>query len=59
MYGPKFVYEEPATDNELVLRYDQVHRIAGGPPSFFHPPYLAMTQPDGKLVADLWARVPA
>ncbi|HET9502651.1 MAG TPA: EthD domain-containing protein [Hymenobacter sp.] len=59
VHGPKFAYEEPGTDNEPVLRYDQVHRIAGGPSSFFHPPYLAMTTPDGKLVANPHARVPA
>ena len=59
VHGPKFAYEEPGSSSELVLRYDQVHRIAGGPSSFFHPPYLAMTQPDGKLVADPHARVPA
>ncbi|WP_210116011.1 EthD domain-containing protein [Hymenobacter wooponensis] len=59
VHGPKFAYEEPGTDNEPVLRYDQVHRVAGGPSSFFHPPYRAMTQPDGKLVADPWAQVPA
>lgn len=59
VHGPKFAYQEPGTDNEPVLRYDQVHRFAGGPSSYFRPPYAAMTQPDGKLVADPWARVPA
>jgi hypothetical protein len=59
VHGPKFAYEEPGTNNEPVLRYDQVHRIAGGPSSYFRPPYHAMTTPDGKLVADPYARVPA
>jgi uncharacterized protein (TIGR02118 family) len=59
VHGPKFAYEEPGTDNELVLRYDQVHRVAGGPSSFFQPPYRAMTQENDKLVADPYARVPA
>jgi len=59
VHGPKFAYEEPGTDNELVLRYDQIHRVAAGPSSFFQPPYRAMTQDNGKLVADPYARVPA
>ena len=59
VHGPKFAYEEPGTENELVLRYDQVHRVAAGPSSFFQPPYRAMTQDNGKLVADPYARVPA
>jgi hypothetical protein len=59
VHGPKFAYEEPGTDNEPVLRYDQVHRLAGGPSSYFRPPYHAMTTPDQKLVADPYAQVPA
>ena len=59
VHGPKFAYEEPGTDNEPVLRYDQVHRIAGGPSSYFRPPYHAMTTPDQKLVPDPYAQVPA
>jgi hypothetical protein len=59
VHGPKFAYEEPGTDNEPVLRYDQVHRIAGGPSSYFRPPYHAMVTADKKLVSDPQARVPA
>ena len=59
VHGPKFAYEEPGTDNEPVLRYDQVHRVAAGPSSYFRPPYHAMTTADHKLVADPYARVPA
>lgn len=59
VHGPKFAYEEPGTDNEPVLRYDQVHRFAGGPSSYFRPPYLAMVEADGKLVSDPHAQVPA
>jgi hypothetical protein len=59
VHGPKFAYEEPGTDNEPVLRYDQVHRIAGGPSSYFRPPYHAMITADKKLVSDPEARVPA
>lgn len=58
VHGPKFAYEEPGTDNEPVLRYDQVHRFAGGPSSYFRPPYLAMVEADKKLVSDPPAQVP-
>jgi hypothetical protein len=59
VHGPKFAYEEPGTDNEPVLRYDQVHRFAGGPSSYFRPPYQAMITADKKLVSDPHAQVPA
>ncbi|RYY18476.1 MAG: hypothetical protein EOO36_08050 [Cytophagaceae bacterium] len=59
VHGPKFAYEEPGTDNEPVLRYDQVHRFAGGPSSYFRPPYQAMVAADNKLVSDPYAQVPA
>ena len=38
VHGPKFAWNEPGSSSELVLRYDQVHRVASGPSSFFHPP---------------------
>jgi len=59
VHGPKFAYEEPGSDNEPVLRYDQVHRFAGGPSSYFRPPYQAMITADKKLVSDPEAQVPA
>ncbi|WP_338663400.1 hypothetical protein VQH23_25120 [Pararoseomonas sp. SCSIO 73927] len=59
VHGPKFAYDEPGSTSELVLRYDQLHRIASGPSSFFRPPYRAMTEVDGRLVSDPEARVPA
>jgi hypothetical protein len=59
VHGPKFAYREPGTANDKVLRYDQVHRIASGPSSGFRPPYRAMVDAKGKLVADPAARVPA
>lgn len=58
VHGPKFAYEEPGGSTELVLRYDQLHRLPGGPSSSYRPPYQAMTQADGKLVDDAYARVP-
>jgi uncharacterized protein (DUF1330 family) len=59
VHGPKFAYEEPGSTSEPVLRYDQVHRVAAGPSSYFRPPYRAMTTADDKLVDDPYARVPA
>jgi hypothetical protein len=59
VHGPKFAYEEPGSTSEPVLRYDQIHRVAGGPSSYFRPPYHAMVTDDQKLVADPYARVPA
>jgi hypothetical protein len=42
-----------------VLRYDQLHRIASGPSSFFPPPYRAMVDEGGMLPSDPKRRVPA
>jgi hypothetical protein len=58
IHGPKFAFEEPGSTSEPVLRYDQLHRIAGGPSSFFRPPYAAMTDAAGRLVPDPQAHVP-
>ena len=59
VHGPKFAYEEPGGTTEPVVRYDQLHRLPSGPSSFFKPPYGAMVQDNGKLVADAYARVPS
>jgi hypothetical protein len=59
VHGPKFAYEEPGASTEFVLRYDQLHRIPGGPSSSFPPPYRAMVERSGKLIDDAYARVPA
>jgi hypothetical protein len=59
IHGPKFAYEEPGSTSQLVLRYDQLHRLAGGPSSFFRPPYRAMVDSSKKLVGNPAARVPA
>jgi hypothetical protein len=58
VHGPKFAYEEPGATAEPVLRYDQVHRLPGGPSSFFKPPYLADVTSSGLLPTDAYARVP-
>jgi len=59
VHGPKFAWDEPGSSSARVLRYDQVHRIASGPSSFFPPPYRAMVTEDGKLPNDPEKRVPA
>jgi hypothetical protein len=59
VHGPKFAWDEPGSSGELVLRYDQLHRIASGPSNFFPPPYRAMIDGDGKLPSDPHKRVPA
>jgi len=59
VHGPKFAWDEPGSSSALVLRYDQVHRIASGPSSAFPPPYRAMVDDDGRLPSDPEKRVPA
>jgi hypothetical protein len=59
VHGPKFAWNEPGSSSELVLRYDQLHRIASGPSSFFPPPYRAMVDGAGLLPANPERRVPA
>jgi hypothetical protein len=59
VHGPKFAWDEPGSSGALVLRYDQLHRVASGPSSFFAPPYLAMIDADGKLPSDPHKHVPA
>ncbi|MYS24159.1 EthD domain-containing protein [Streptomyces sp. DvalAA-14] len=58
VHGPKFAYDEPGSTAELVLRYDQVHRIPAGPSSAWPPPYSAMTDGSGRLLGDPAAHVP-
>lgn len=58
VHGTKFAWDEPGSSSRLVLRYDQLHRIASGPSNFFAPPYRAMVDDDGKLPADPHKRVP-
>ncbi|MEM6049947.1 EthD domain-containing protein [Erwinia sp. P7711] len=58
VHGPKFAWAGPDTQNETVLRYDQVHRLPSGPSSSFFPPYRAMVDAGGRLVANPAAQVP-
>ena len=58
VHGPKFAWDEPGSSSKLVLRYDQVHRIASGPSSLFPPPYRAMIGDDGRLPSKPEQHVP-
>jgi hypothetical protein len=58
VHGPKFAWDEPGSSSGLVVRYDQVHRVASGPSSGFPLPYRAMIDEDGRLPSDPWKRVP-
>ncbi|WAJ28865.1 EthD domain-containing protein [Antarcticirhabdus aurantiaca] len=58
VHGPKFAWDEPGSSSELVLRYDQVHRLASGPSSALPPPYRAMVDESGRLPSDPEKRVP-
>ena len=58
VHGPKFAYAEPGSTSQLVMRYDQLHRLPSGPSSEFRPPYRAMVDASGTLVSDPAARVP-
>jgi len=59
VHGPKFAWDEPGSSSQLVLRYDQLHRIASGPSSQFPPPYRALTGADGRLHDQPALHVPA
>jgi len=59
VHGPKFAWDEPGSSSGLVLRYDQVHRVASGPSSAFPPPYRAMVDEAGRLPSDPEHHVPA
>ena len=58
VHGPKFAWNEPGSSSELVLRYDQLHRLASGPSCFYPPPYRAMVDESGRLPSDPEKRVP-
>lgn len=59
IHGPKFAWDEPGSSSELVLRYDQLHRVAAGPSSFFRPPYRAPVDAQGRLHEDPERHVPS
>jgi hypothetical protein len=59
VHGPKIIHQEGPGDvaTPLLLRYEQQHRIPGGPTSEFPPPYEPQVGEDGLLVTDPHRRV--
>jgi hypothetical protein len=60
IHGPKIIHVDGPSDHVTVglLRYEQQHRVASGPTSAFHPPYLPEVDASGLLITDPWAHVP-
>lgn len=60
IHGPKFCHKEGAEDisTDLVMSYNQVHRLASGPSSLYPPPYRPPLTADGKLSSTPAAEVP-
>lgn len=59
VHGPRFTYEEGPEDKSMrvLLRYDQIHRVPGGPTSGFPPPYYAPVDANAKLHASVIGRI--
>jgi len=60
IHGPKIIHDDGPDDRvtRLLLRYEQQHRIPGGPTTQFAPPYPPQVDEDGLLVTDPHTRVP-
>ena len=61
IHGMRFTYEDGPEDKSMavMLRYDQVHRVPGGPTSHFPPPYSAPVDAHGRLHSRIIGRIPA
>lgn len=61
VHGMRFTYEDGPDDKSMavMLRYDQVHRIPGGPTSHFPPPYVAPVDGGGRLHSKIIGRIGA
>ena len=59
IHGPKIIHQEGSADvvTQLLLRYEQQHRIPGGPTSAKAPPYAPQVGADGLLIPDPHANV--
>lgn len=59
IHGPKIIHLDGAGDHvtQLLVRYEQQHRIPGGPTSSNAPPYPAQVDANNLLVTDPHARV--
>ncbi|MEJ7637386.1 MAG: EthD domain-containing protein [Singulisphaera sp.] len=59
VHGMRFTHEDGPEDESMavMLRYDQVHRIPGGPTSHFPPPYAAPVDEGGRLHSQIIGRI--
>ena len=59
IHGPKIIHVDGLGDSatKLLLRYEQQHRIPGGPTSAFAPPYPPQVDSNGLLITDPHAHV--
>lgn len=59
VHGMRFTFEEGPQDRSMsvLLRYDQVHRLPGGPTSAFPPPYHAPLDENGQLHTGVIGRI--
>lgn len=59
VHGPRFTYEEGPNDKSMrvLLRYDQIHRLPGGPTSLFAPPYYAPVDENERLFPSVIGRI--
>jgi hypothetical protein len=60
VHGPRFIYAQDTEDGKIqhLIRYDQVHRISGGPTHFSPPPYMAPTDQNGQLFDTIIGHIP-
>ena len=61
VHGPKIIHVDGPSDHatQVLMRYEQQHRVTSGPSSAFHPPYLPEVDATGLLITDPHAHVPA
>ncbi|MBX9623327.1 MAG: EthD domain-containing protein [Gemmataceae bacterium] len=61
VHGMRFTYEDGPDDKSMavMLRYDQVHRLPGGPTSHFPPPYYAPVDEQGRLHSKVIGKIAA
>ncbi len=59
VHGMRFTHKDGLNDNSMsrMLRYDQVHRIPGGPTSYFPPPYKVPVDENGRLYESVLDRI--
>ncbi|MFD3450443.1 EthD domain-containing protein [Microbacteriaceae bacterium 4G12] len=60
VHGPRFIYAQNREDGKIqnLMRYDQIHRVSGGPSNFSPPPYVAPTDKNGELFDTVIGHIP-